>query len=233
MDGKKVLCLHGFGTSAEFMKFQMSSWIERYPKTSFIFMDGFTAFPSSFIQDPDITKFHEKTGTVFGNFGPMDTDQRFCQSLVRPYLLDGRLKEIARVVELIKANGGVEGIVAFSQGAVLAQALCYQVESGLLAEDLPESFRPCFLLLICPPSGFSFPIMLRIPMFLITASNDQVVRDSFLTLIRFWHAQFTEFEGGHKVPVLTSRLHRLVSEFTSKAVASRRAYIAGSQRQKL
>ena len=226
MDGKKVLCLHGFGTSAEFMKFQMSSWIERYPKTSFIFMDGFTAFPATFTQDADIIKFHGSKKPVYSNFGELSTDGAYTRDAAEKFVIGDGRPEVLRVISLIKEHGGIDGLITFSQGSLIAQMLALQLEIGRFDSELSPQMKPYFAIFFCPLDGFACPITLKMPVFMVFGAFDETTKMGFMMLMRFLNSKSTYFEGGHKVPVATSRLLRLTDEFVNKATSEKSSYLS-------
>jgi hypothetical protein len=36
----RIVCLHGYGTNADFMAFQMRKWVKKMKTVEFIFMNG-------------------------------------------------------------------------------------------------------------------------------------------------------------------------------------------------
>ena len=233
MDGKKVICFHGFGTSGEFMKFQMSSWVEKYPKTKFIHVDGVAPFAPFLTMDPDIIQFHsDRDSPVFDNFEGYNISDIFPKNTDWPWSKK-LLPEIVRVVEIIKEHGGVEGILGFSQGALVSQLLIYSIETGLLDDILPKDFRPHFMIFSCPHPGLLMPYHLEIPVLILVGRFDKITPASFIMLMRFRYSSITEFDGGHRVPVLTSKLQRNIDEFVQKANGNIGKYRVGREYQKL
>ena len=182
MEGKKVICFHGFGTSAEFMKMQMATWIEKFPQTNFVHLDGLTPFRSLFTMDPEIINFHGDEKPVWDNFSSYSIDRMYPKDYhLQP--LSGLTPELQRLVETIRELGGIDGIFGFSQGAILTEMLVYALESGLLDELVPRSQRPYFLLMACPHPGVNNPQHLRMPAFMMTGSFDSITRMRCSTMV--------------------------------------------------
>ena len=229
LDGLKIICFHGFGTSGEFMKFQMASWVEKFPNTKFLHVDGSTPFPAIFTADPDIIQFHGDEKMVFDNFSSgYRVDSMFPLDVGYEVESHERItarKDVQRIIDIIVENGGVDGIFGFSQGSLIAQMLVYFLETGQLNSVLKPEQRPYFAMLACPHPGFITPSQFKIPAFMFFGSFDNITRTCYMQLMRYRNSIFTGFEGGHKVPVLTTRLQRLVVEFVNRAKTNRKSYI--------
>ena len=233
MDGKKVICFHGFGTSGEFMKFQMSSWVEKYPKTKFIHVDGVVPFPAKFTMDPDIIQFHGSDKPVYSNFSSSNIDELYKHNLEdnsdhtkNDYDIIKNRDEIKRVVDIIRKEGGIDGMIGFSQGCLLAQLMAFYLENTYdLSLILEPEKRPYFTILFCPVPGITYPSMHKIPTLILRGTQDLVVETGFLMMLRFSDVEYAEFEGGHKVPIANSRIQRLVMNFVQKAMLKREKYL--------
>ena len=225
MDGKKIICFHGFGTSGEFMKHQMATWIEKFPKTTFVHLNGLTPFRSLFTMDTDIINFHGDDKPVWDNFSSYSIDRMYPKDYhLEP--LTAPNPELQRLAAVICELNGVDGILGFSQGTILAEMLVFGLESGLLDGLVPRALRPYFLLMACPHSGINNPRLLRMPALVMAGSFDRITPASFMMLLRYKHSSITAFEGGHRVPFLTSRLQREVSEFVQTADKNKARYFA-------
>ena len=112
MDGLKFLCLHGYGTSADFMKTQMETWLQKLPNTKFVFFDGAGPISSLLTRDPALMRFHGEK-SVFDNFSSYKMDEIY----TRDYMVPGKLShqaDIDRLVAFISENGGFDGMICFS-----------------------------------------------------------------------------------------------------------------------
>ena len=226
MDNCKVLCMHGYGTSAEFMKFQMATWLEKFPKTKFIFLDGMLPFDSRWTKNPDIINFHKDSRKkVFDNTaGKWTIDKVYVPEGNQTHAHPERA-EFQRMVDVIVQHQGVDAIFGFSQGGVIVEGFLSCMEMGFFDDVLKKEYKPYFSIIMCPPDSFLTPVQLQIPVFLLMGSLDQITPISFIILTRFRNSQHTFFEGGHRPPILSSRLYRLVQEFATKSIKNRQQYL--------
>jgi len=174
--------------------------------------------------DPDIIKFHGDEKPVWDNFA---SGYQVSDLFPKDYSFDfdfPERQEINRIIEIIKEHDGIDGFFGFSQGAILTEIMVYYLESGKLDSKLEKRQKPYFVILACPHPGISNMIQFRIPVFMMFGSVDNITKTCFMQLMRFRDATSTYFEGGHKVPVLTSRIARLVTEFVQKAEKNRDKY---------
>ncbi|KAJ3167004.1 hypothetical protein HK101_011849, partial [Irineochytrium annulatum] len=102
----RVLCLHGYGTSADILKGQLAKVVESMPEVDFVFMDA-----------PFITKDSD-VKHIFD--GPYHMWWSSARDANRAKMIQFSASKVLAVIDEI---GGVDGMIAFSQGAELAQYL--------------------------------------------------------------------------------------------------------------
>ena len=222
MDGLKVLCFHGFGTSGEFMKWQLRTWLEKFPKTTFIFYDGYTSFSAEYTEDDYMIKFH-KDKPVWDNFSHYSLENLWYKDAKYGVEIDFA-KETQKISKLIEDNGGIDGIIAFSQGTLMTEFFISHMELGLLNGVLKSEHRPYFVVLLCPHSGFVNNRQFSIPVFMMFGNVDTITETCFMHLMRYQNTRYTYFEGGHRPPHLGTRLYSLLCLFVEEIEPHKQKY---------
>ena len=223
MDGLKLLCLHGWGTSGEFMKFQMETWVKKYPNTEFIFVNGVHKFPSLFSGDPDIIEFHGTDKQVYDNLAASRGEILWPINPKNPVTYYD-IPEVDRLANIINDHKGVDGMFSFSQGGILLSLFVYHMELGLLNSILPKENRPYFALISGPPAGAPLKYQLKMPAQFMFGNLDKVTATAFINLTRYQNAEYVFFEGGHRPPRLGRELYRKVNDFVAKAKVQKDKY---------
>ncbi|XP_042504666.1 esterase OVCA2-like [Macadamia integrifolia] len=119
----RILCLHGFRTSGEIMKKQIHKWPKSVmEKMDLVFLDG--PFPA------------EGKSDVEGIFDPPYYEWfQFDKDFVEYRNLN---KCLAYIEECIIKNGPIDGLMGFSQGAILSAALPGLQGKGMALLKVPK-----------------------------------------------------------------------------------------------
>eukprot|EP01018_Ginkgo_biloba_P039077 Gb_39256 [translate_table: standard] len=142
MKKMRVLCLHGFRTSASFLHKQISKWDSSITeKLDMSFLDG--PFPAG-----------EKSD-IEGIFPPYYEWFQFNKDFT-DYNPD---KGLSFIVEYMEKNGPFDGLLGFSQGALLSAALVgFQMKGVMLKNHPPIRFVICI-----SGSKFNDPSLCELP----------------------------------------------------------------------
>ena len=92
----------------------------------------------------------------------------------------------------------------------------YLMELGLLDDKLKAEHRPYLCIYICPHPAAPYLIQLSTPVYILSGSFDPITENAFLMGIRFKYMDEAVFEGGHRIPVYSSRIQRLINDFVNK-----------------
>jgi len=125
-----ILCLHGYGTNAAILRYQLRQLTQTLGNTfRFVFVEGpfhvqnpGPGVPSTFMDARPFRRWHSDK-TLAAVFGVSDGTLREERLQVRQLLHDTLQRER-------DAGAGIIGLMAFSQGAGLAAALCLDEELG-------------------------------------------------------------------------------------------------------
>lgn len=127
-----ILCLHGYGTNADILRYQLRQITQALRNSfRFVFVDGpfhvqnrGPGVPLTFADARPFRRWHSDK-TLAGIFGVSANTLKDERRQVRELLRDTLESEKRR------ADGsGIVGVMAFSQGAGLAAALCLDAELG-------------------------------------------------------------------------------------------------------
>ncbi|KAE8671509.1 hypothetical protein F3Y22_tig00111947pilonHSYRG00156 [Hibiscus syriacus] len=206
----RVVCLHGFRTSAEILKKQVLRWpLTVLDKLDLVFLDApFPAQGKSDVEaffDPPYYEWFQanQNFTEYTNFEE-------CLEYIENYMIK---------------NGPFDGFLGFSQGAVLSAALPGMQRDGLALTRIPKIK---FLILISGAKfGWSkfghhklsckaFSTPLECPSLHITGEMDFMKPESTALLESFVDPFVINHPKGHTVPRLDERSTEVMLEFIER-----------------
>ncbi|KAF8018507.1 hypothetical protein BT93_H3401 [Corymbia citriodora subsp. variegata] len=206
----RILCLHGFRMSAKILETQIHKWPETVlEKVDLVYLDApYLSAGKSGVEgifDPPYFEWFQgnQDYTEYENFEEC----------------------IAFIEDFMVKNGPFDGLLGFSQGAVLAAALPGMQAEGLVLTKVPEIK---FLILIsgaklggsklsAPPlaaNAFSAPI--KCPSLHVIGENDLVKPESIALLDSFVDPIIVHHPEGHTIPGLDDQSLEVVSNFIEK-----------------
>lgn len=206
----RILCLHGFRTSAKILETQIHKWPESVlEKLDLVYLDA--PYPST-----------GKSG-VDGIFDPpffewFQGNQDFTE-------YENFEECIAFIEDFMVKSGPFDGLLGFSQGAFLAAALPGMQAKGLVLTKVPKIK---FLILICgaklggskfgaPPlatNAFSSPV--KCPSLHVIGENDFLKTESIALLDSFVDPIVIHHPKGHTIPRLDDQSLEIVNNFIDK-----------------
>ncbi|KAF8018514.1 hypothetical protein BT93_H3405 [Corymbia citriodora subsp. variegata] len=206
----RILCLHGYRTSAKILETQIRKWPKSVlEKLDLVFLDG--QYPSrgkssveGIFDPPYFEWFHTNQGfTEYENFEEC----------------------IAFIEDFMVKNGPFDGLLGFSQGAILAAALPGMQAEGLVLTKVPKIK---FLILMsgakmggskysAPPlaaKAFSAPI--KCPSLHVFGETDFQKPESIALLDSFVDPMVVHHPKGHTIPRLDDQSLNIVDNFIEK-----------------
>ncbi|XP_056168375.1 uncharacterized protein LOC130134495 [Syzygium oleosum] len=206
----RILCLHGFRTSAKILETQIHKWPESVlEKLDLVYLDA--PYPST-----------GRSG-VEGIFDPpyfewFQANQDFTE-------YENFEECIAFIEDFMVKNGPFDGLLGFSQGAILAAALPGMQGEGLVLTKVPKIQ---FLILIsgaklggskfsAPPlaaNAFSPPV--KCPSLHVIGENDFQKPESIALLDSFVDPIVIHHPKGHTIPRLDDQSLEIVNNFIEK-----------------
>ncbi|UJR19509.1 hypothetical protein I4U23_022639 [Adineta vaga] len=195
----QILVLHGYYDSAANRQHQMRTLTRSMKEVEFVFLNSpFPFINYGFVLASEISH----------------TDARYQWTSYRPELagpdhpLDTLQESVTYIVEYINQNGPFQGILGFSQGALVAAASMLHISN---CPSLPTCVR--FVILVgCPSTNDptmkaaldSFEKEHAIPTLHVTGANDTLIPSSMSQIMfGYFHPSRAEFyihKGGHYCP---------------------------------
>ncbi|XP_030463297.2 uncharacterized protein LOC115683041 [Syzygium oleosum] len=206
----RILCLHGFRMSAKILETQFHQWPESVlEKLDLVFLDA--PYPS-----------RGKSG-VEGIFDPPYFEWFQGNQDYTEY--ENFEECIAFIEDFMVKNGPFDGLLGFSQGAVLSAALPGMQEEGLVLTKVPKIK---FVILVCgaklggaklsaprlAANAFSAPI--ECPSLHIIGETDIVKTEGIALLDSFVDPLVIHHPEGHTVPNLDDQSLEIVHNFIEK-----------------
>ncbi|KAL3728679.1 hypothetical protein ACJRO7_033285 [Eucalyptus globulus] len=206
----RILCLHGFRTSAKILETQIHKWPDSIlEKLDLVYLDA--PYPSM------------GQSSVEGIFDPpyfewFQANQDFTE-------YENFEECITFIEDFMVKNGPFDGLLGFSQGAVLAAALPGMQAEGLVFTKVPEIK---FLILISraklggsklsapllAANAFSSPV--KCPSLHVIGENDLVKPDSIALLDSFVDPIIVHHLEDHTIPRLDDQSLEIVNNFIEK-----------------
>lgn len=204
---KALLCLHGTGSSANIFRLQLAKFrLALKNDFEFVFMDA--PYPAS--AGPGVLPVFAGAGPFHGWFGGQGAT------------IDGRLDTINAAVKAAidkwqsskrNAKAQIVGVLAFSEGALVASMLCWQQQLGRLPWLPTLNFATlicCFFpdeagahMLADSTARGSEKALIEVPTLHIHGRQDFCLARAQKLVAEHYRPDFAEvieFEGGHQVP---------------------------------
>lgn len=179
----KILCLHGLRHNKDLLERSMKSLIKAFKDVTFVFIN------SPFVFSDDNKEYYCWWNATRENALTIDTYDTINDSL----------KYIANIWN----NDEFDGILGFSQGSVVAQIFCYQIQNQII-----RTYSPKFAIL-CSTTPITdstlkqlYQTKLTIPICLMYGTKDTLVDKSICIDIANTLSDnpfFVEHSGGHYV----------------------------------
>eukprot|EP01018_Ginkgo_biloba_P039078 Gb_39255 [translate_table: standard] len=198
----RVLCLHGFRTSASFLHKQISKWDSSITeKLDMSFLDG--PFPAGGKSD------------IEGIFPPPYYEWfQFNKDFTEYTNLD---KGLSFIVEYMEKNGPFDGLLGFSQGAVLSAALVGFQMKGVVLKNYP----PIRFVICISGSKFKEPSLcelaysqpIKCPSVHLIGAKDWLKEPGEELMQAFENPLLIRHPQGHTVPRLDGEAVNLLNRF--------------------
>jgi len=195
----RILVLHGFYDSAQNRQYQMRSLIRSMKDIEFVFINS----PFPFID--------------YGFLNTTDNssnEQRYQWMSYKPewpitdYKYDTIKESIEYIIDYINQNGPFNGLLGFSQGAIVCATMILKISNWSL---IPNCIK--FVILVgCPPINDqtikpileTFNKQDQLPTLHISGMNDTLVTPEMSEMLfKYFNPSFAEFylhKGGHYCP---------------------------------
>ncbi|KAH9329945.1 hypothetical protein KI387_002053, partial [Taxus chinensis] len=209
-DKLRVLCTYGFRTSGDILQKQISRWDSSITdKFDMHFLDGpLPATGKSEVEGIFPPPYYERFqyNKDFTEFNNLD-------------------KAFSLIVDYMEKNGPFDGLLGFSQGAMLCAAVvCYQPKGAMLRNHPPISF----IISISgvkfrdrEMSAFLYPPHIKCPSVHVTGAKDYVKELSQELIQAFENPLVIRHPHGHVVPKLDGQAVREVNQFIESLMQKR------------
>jgi hypothetical protein len=196
----RILVLHGFYDSAENRQHQMRSLIRSMKDVEFVFINS----PFSFV-DYGFLKSSDNSSNEQPRYQWMSYNPEWP---ITNYKYDTIKESIEYIVNYINTNGSFDGLLGFSQGAIVCITMILNIPNWPI---LPNCIK--FVILIgCPPINDPIikPVLEtlykqnHLPSLHVSGINDTLITsDMSETVFKYFNPLLTEFylhKGGHYCP---------------------------------
>lgn len=203
----RILCLHGWRTSAAIMSFQMGAFQANITKATYVFLDA--PHPATGDPDPGIGMFYPDR-PYYEWFYRSDDNEQGCEGLE---------VSMKRLNEYIAAEGPFDGLLGFSQGASMVTRLLKWQET----DGLNRKFK--FVILVggvppaefCGNNGSASPIpcnLSSVPSLHIMGESDPFLPQSKKLEALFGGKRTTMVHAeGHNIPSMRTNLYPQIDKW--------------------
>lgn len=203
----KVLCFHGFGTNKDIMDYQLRQFKKFFKNVQFITINGPFQIDRAIVVDPVLNAMLEKTGQKSYSWFRVLHENAFSY-------LDQTMNFI---VENIRKEGDIDGVLGFSQGGAVASYFAYYCE--FFKEKI--NFKPPKFVIAINSGPFFPPQMkkkytIETPSIHFIGENDFLFAKPLFASTLFQEPILIFHKEGHKVPKLTEHEINLIKEFFSR-----------------
>lgn len=190
----KVLCLHGWGTSPEFMTLQLKHFIKFFPEMVFECMPGPIEIPESIVGDPAVIKLSPNKKYYAWKLNLLD-------EIASGEPMDLNLA-MDSIIEYMNANGPFDGICGFSMGGMVSQSFIEQYEQGKFKDRLKVE-GPKFVMLCSANYYKTNNELLKTPSIHIVGDKDFLLDASVLVTTNYLNPLILRHCESHKFPKLS------------------------------
>lgn len=216
----RILCLHGYGTNKEFLKFQMRDYIKKFEDSvEFVYANG------SFEVDLD-TVHDRRLLQVLNN---LSSDKKIFSwlslktfpikiSADNVSILESNYQEpLENLIKIIRTLGPFDGFLGFSQGGSLLHMLSNILE---INKEKYADINPKFILFFSSfTTNFAYlnfwkhSSFTRIPTIHIFGYDDPLYERSIYLTTFFKDPWVITHSEGHKFPILSEEIFRNIKAF--------------------
>lgn len=203
----KVLCVHGWLSSPEHMKYQLQSWETLLPEMDFLYYRGRLARPYSFnFISSFVRKFHQEN-KIPKTYAHLEGDIRYYMPDY-PYTAEEMCNGVLReLINVLNKEKNICGLIGFSQGCFLIDLLLREIQSGRTDKYLySDVVRPFFAAFVAYPYVVHSPVMLSIPTLHIIPRNDSIIDNPMMATMHFRNPLIVAVEGDHTIPKAKPKL---------------------------
>lgn len=204
---KKILCLPGFATNKEFNDFQLRRFRKYFPDYEFISIDPFVLLDKTVMLHlyPELlTLLGDKNIYSWIDWNNVDFSSE-------------SLNTINKLIDFINENGSFEGLLGFSQGAIIIHHLL-EIEG-----DKKLIYKPNFCFLICSHLNFALDLKF-IPTKLfniksvhfIGVNDNECFRHSIYSTIQYINPLIIESYEDHKFPKLDQKKINSIQKYLNE-----------------
>jgi hypothetical protein len=204
----KLLGLHGFRTSGDILRRQLSKW---GPSLHELFDVDCIDAPLPCVGTSDVEGIFD---------GPYYEWFRFNKEYTEFYYVD---EMISYISDYMKLHGPYDGFIGFSQGAVISGCLAGLQEKGLALQDLP----PIRLVVLVSPAPLRAPhlkhvyegVTIKCPTLAFLGGKDWLRPAGTEVLKSFENKVIINHRFGHTVPRLDDAQTAVAAEFFTSQLA--------------
>ena len=182
----KVLCIHGWLSSPEFLKAQLAGWQSALTELDFVYYRGRFSRPIHFnLQSHAIRRFHQenKLRRVYAHF---DGEVR--------YYLEGFplsenliLEALNDIINILNTEKDIGGIIGVHQGAFLADFFLTHRDHPVVKSRLfADIKRPFFVIFVSYPYLSPGTKMLDIASLHVYAEDDPETDNPFMAMMHYF-----------------------------------------------
>ena len=210
----KLLCLHGFGTSAAFMEFQTRNWKKAFKNLELEYMNGTDEVPDAYIVNSFVKKFHKDIGSpMYSNF-PLLRNYNDIPKDEDPIFED--VKELMiRICDILNKEKNFDGFMGFSQGTYVIYCFYVFLEKGYLKPYLNVEVIPHCAILVSPFPGHGIHLV-KAKSLHFFGVLDEVFPMCEQTLLRYRKPKAIYTQDGHKFPAINQKVKETMKEFLDK-----------------
>ena len=189
----KILCLHGWGTSPEFLQYQLRNFIKLFPEFEFECMAAPIEIPITDIRDPNVIRLSPSKKFYTWKLNLFDG------------VIDNKLdisEAMDCIIDYMNKNGPFDGLCGFSMGGAFAQLFLEQFEKGLYKDKLKVQ-GPKFAI-FCAANFFKLSNdLLTTPSIHLVGEKDFLVDAAILISTKFLNPLVLRNVEAHKFPKLS------------------------------
>ena len=190
----RVLCLHGYGTSPEFMKYQLRNFMKLFPEIEFICIPAPFTVPEGLVGDPTVVAL-----------SPHKKFYSWSTYLFDTVVLEGSIafdEGLEAIIDYMNKHGPFDGICGFSQGGGVAQTFMDFSAQGKFKDRLKVK-APQFILLCSSQYFRRNNDLTTTPSIHLIGDRDFLIDASILVTTKYLNPLVLRHTESHKFPRLS------------------------------
>jgi Serine hydrolase (FSH1) len=209
----KVLCVHGWLSSPEHMKYQLKSWEQLLPEMEFLYYRGRLARPYSFnFISSFVRKFHQEN-KIPKTYAHLEGDIRYFLPEYPSSAEENCNGVLRELLNVLNTEKNICGLIGFSQGCFLIDMLLREIQTGRTDKYLySDVVRPFFAVFVAYPYVAHSPVLLSVPSLHIIPRNDSIIDNPMMATMHFRNPIIMAVEGDHTIPQARAKLIDAVRE---------------------